>query len=90
MKSTLHALRCPMLLCLVGLGSIAAVRADDSWKKPLAIKEREIEAGIRKRHNVLGLYPSMVEIPRSGEFGEVVKVECSWLCFSFEANLLLL
>lgn len=39
---------------------------DDSWKAPLEAKERAIEAGIRLRHNIMGLYPSMVQIPRDG------------------------
>jgi photosystem II stability/assembly factor-like uncharacterized protein len=37
--------------------------ADESWKQPLAEKAEIIEDGIQKRHNILGLYPSMVEIP---------------------------
>ena len=37
--------------------------ADESWKQPLAEKAEIIEVGIQKRHNILGLYPSMVEIP---------------------------
>ena len=41
--------------------------ADETWKQPLAQKERVIEEGIRKRHNIQGLYPSMVEIPRVGD-----------------------
>jgi len=43
-----------------------AFSADDSWKTPLAEKERILEANILKRHNILGLYPSMVEIPHGG------------------------
>ncbi len=39
------------------------VHADDSWKRPLSEKAEIIEDGIQKRHNILGLYPSMVEIP---------------------------
>ena len=41
--------------------------ADETWKQPLAQKEQVIEEGIRKRHNIQGLYPSMVEIPRVGD-----------------------
>ena len=37
--------------------------ADESWKQPLAAKAEIIEEGIQKRHNILGLYPSLVEIP---------------------------
>ena len=40
--------------------------ADRTWKAPLGAKAERIEAGIQKRHNILGLYPSMVEIPRHG------------------------
>lgn len=40
--------------------------AQESWRLPLAEKERAIEANIRLRHNILGLYPSMVEIPADG------------------------
>ncbi|NOX52849.1 MAG: hypothetical protein GXP27_00110 [Planctomycetes bacterium] len=40
--------------------------ADQTWKAPLAVKADRIEAGIQKRHNILGLYPSMVEIPPDG------------------------
>ena len=39
------------------------VQADDSWKRSLSEKADIIEDGIQKRHNILGLYPSMVEIP---------------------------
>lgn len=44
-----------------------ACMADETWKQPLAQKEQVIEEGIRKRHNIQGLYPSMVEIPRVGD-----------------------
>jgi hypothetical protein len=37
--------------------------ADESWKRPLSEKAKIIEDGIQKLHNILGLYPSMVEIP---------------------------
>jgi photosystem II stability/assembly factor-like uncharacterized protein len=57
-----------VVIVLVGaVGLRATVRADDSWKKPLVAKERAIEEGIRLRHNIQGLYPSMVEIPRTGD-----------------------
>lgn len=42
---------------------LGQVHADESWKRPLAEKAEIIEIGIQKRHNILGLYPSMVEIP---------------------------
>ena len=38
-------------------------KADETWKRPLAEKAEKIEQGIQRRHNILGLYPSMVEIP---------------------------
>ena len=38
-------------------------KADETWKRPLVEKAEKIEQGIQKRHNILGLYPSMVEIP---------------------------
>jgi len=44
-----------------------AASGTDTWKSPLSVKERQIEQGIEKRHNILGLYPSMVEIPRDSE-----------------------
>ncbi len=51
----------------VFLSSFLKASADDvSWKQPLAEKERIYEANILKRHNILGLYPSMVEIPPDG------------------------
>ena len=57
-----------VVIVLVGaVGFRATVRADDSWKKPPVVKERAIEEGIRLRHDVHGLYPSMVEIPRTGD-----------------------
>lgn len=43
-----------------------ALLAEDSWKAPLALKARLLEQGIQQKHNILGLYPSMVEIPRDG------------------------
>ena len=45
--------------------SAAPLRATgaETWKQPLQIKEAAIEKGIEERHNILGLYPSMVEIP---------------------------
>ncbi|MBN2311700.1 MAG: exo-alpha-sialidase [Candidatus Hydrogenedentes bacterium] len=39
---------------------------EESWRLPLSEKERALEEGIQQRHNILGLYPSMVEIPREG------------------------
>jgi photosystem II stability/assembly factor-like uncharacterized protein len=67
MNWNLSALRRIMFVLLIGPALTTTVRADDSWQKPLAVKEREIEEGIRQRHNIQGLYPSMVEIPQSGD-----------------------
>lgn len=50
-------------ICLCGFLILGQVHADDSWKLPLSEKEKIIENGIQKRHNILGLYPSMIEIP---------------------------
>jgi photosystem II stability/assembly factor-like uncharacterized protein len=52
-------------LCLVmALCMSTAWSSDDSWKAPLSEKEGLIEAGIVLKHNIQGLYPSLVEIPR--------------------------
>ena len=53
------------LICipLLSLLLLNQAHAGESWKRPLAEKAEIIEAGIQKRHNILGLYPSMVEIP---------------------------
>ncbi len=54
------------LVCIYLLSSsfvFNQIRADDSWKRALSEKAGIIEDGIQKRHNILGLYPSMVEIP---------------------------
>lgn len=39
---------------------------DKSWKLPLSEKERILEQNNVERHNILGLYPSMVEVPLNG------------------------
>jgi photosystem II stability/assembly factor-like uncharacterized protein len=39
---------------------------DDSWKLPLTVKEKALEQNIVERHNILGLYPSQVEVPLDG------------------------
>jgi photosystem II stability/assembly factor-like uncharacterized protein len=52
-----------ILIHLWALFLFSQVHADESWKRPLVEKADIIEAGIQKRHNILGLYPSMVEIP---------------------------
>lgn len=56
-------------LIIIGLchGVVAGfARADDSWKLPLSDKEIALERNIVRLHNILGLYPSMVEIPKDG------------------------
>lgn len=45
-----------------GLAALGAWGADDSWKLPLDVKEKALEQNARDRHNILGLYPSQVEI----------------------------
>ncbi len=47
---------------LIGLAALGAWGADDSWKLPLGEKEKAFEKDARERHNILGLYPSQVEI----------------------------
>ncbi|HOE67798.1 MAG TPA: hypothetical protein PLO62_14860 [Candidatus Hydrogenedentes bacterium] len=39
----------------------------DTWKKPLAEKARILDANIRDRHSIFGLYPSMVQLPPKGQ-----------------------
>ena len=53
------------LICilLLSLPLLNQAHAGESWKRPLAEKAEIIEAGIQKRHNILGPYPPMVEIP---------------------------
>ena len=48
-----------ILVCLVSLGAFAG---DESWKLPLSVKEEAIEKNIQARHNIMGLYPSQVEV----------------------------
>ncbi|MCP4644228.1 MAG: hypothetical protein GY851_27545 [bacterium] len=50
---------------VVGLAASPCL-ADESWKLPLDVKEKALEANILEHHNILGLYPSMVELPRDG------------------------
>lgn len=40
--------------------------AEETWKQPLAEKARQIEANIQERHDILGLYPSQVQVPLDG------------------------
>jgi len=54
-------------IALIGTLAVAIpAHADESWKLPLERKEQAVEANILQRHNILGLYPSMVEVPRDG------------------------
>jgi hypothetical protein len=39
---------------------------ETGWEKSLSEKEAALERNILRRHNILGLYPSMVEIPLEG------------------------
>ncbi|UCH36245.1 MAG: hypothetical protein JSV65_07800 [Armatimonadota bacterium] len=55
------------LLLLLALALTAgAAGADASWRLPLSVKEKALEQNIRERHNILGLYPSQVEVPLDG------------------------
>ena len=44
----------------------SATFADDSWKLPLDEKEAILEQNNVERHNILGLYPSQVDVPLDG------------------------
>jgi photosystem II stability/assembly factor-like uncharacterized protein len=46
---------------------ISTVHADETWRLPLFEKDRIIEEGIVAKHNILGLYPSLVQIPEEGQ-----------------------
>ncbi len=52
------------ILCAI---LIPAVHADETWRLPLLEKDRIIEEGIVAKHNILGLYPSLVQIPPEGQ-----------------------
>jgi len=56
--------RCIILVAMYS--GIAAFAADDSWKQPLVVKEAALERNCAERHNILGLYPSQVEVPLDG------------------------
>ena len=45
---------------------LAWAAPDDSWKLPLAEKEKILEKNNVERHNILGLYPSQVDLPPGG------------------------
>ncbi len=50
------------VLCFGGLWAYAG----DSWRLPLEQKERILEKNNVERHNILGLYPSQVDLPMDG------------------------
>jgi len=56
------------LVAIIGGLLIAgmAYAADESWRLPLAEKERILEKNNVERHNILGLYPSQVDLPPGG------------------------
>ena len=58
--------RIAQLSIILSLLSLSAGAVEDSWKQPLAVKARLIEENIQERHNILGLYPSQVEVPLDG------------------------
>jgi photosystem II stability/assembly factor-like uncharacterized protein len=51
----------PFLLLIT---ATAQAQTESTWNQPLEVKEKTIEQGIRLRHNIMGLYPSRVQIPR--------------------------
>ena len=55
-------MRIVLMIGLCGV-MVCAAAYDESWRLPLAEKERILEANIVERHNILGLYPSQVEVP---------------------------
>ncbi|MBW7864060.1 MAG: hypothetical protein H3C30_06565 [Candidatus Hydrogenedentes bacterium] len=59
------------------VAALGAWGADDSWKLPLEQKEQALEQNARERHNILGLYPSQVEIwPDSGQPNYTTRGHC--------------
>lgn len=60
-----HFLLSSLVLATLLYSKVTPVRAQ-GWKLPLREKESALEENIRERHNILGLYPSVVEIPRHG------------------------
>ncbi len=73
----------PALLLCVFLTS--NLHAEETWRQPLLEKDRIIEEGIVAKHNILGLYPSLVQIPEPGQefdltttnpFADVVHAVC--------------
>jgi len=51
---------------LVLLAAAWAWAEDESWRLPMAEKEKILERNIQEKHNMLGLYPSQVEVPLDG------------------------
>lgn len=49
-------------ILLLLLMATSAFAADDSWKLPLDVKEKAFEQNARDFHNIMGLYPSQVEV----------------------------
>jgi photosystem II stability/assembly factor-like uncharacterized protein len=52
-----------MFLTTLAVTVAVLAAPEETWKQPLAEKERIINENILKRHNILGLYPSMVQVP---------------------------
>jgi len=52
-----------VVFVLFALIAIPVYAADESWKLPLAEKEKILEKNCVERHNILGLYPSQVDVP---------------------------
>ena len=66
-----YAMRALLVLVVGGIALLVGACAlfakeDESWRLPLAEKARLIEQSILERHNILGLYPSQVEVPLDG------------------------
>ena len=66
MKDQDTVTRMSLTTLLVCLGFSVSDGREPDWQQPLRVKEQTIERNIRERHNILGLYPSMVEQPRHG------------------------
>ncbi len=56
--------------------------AEESWRLPLAEKERILEDNIAARHNILGLYPSQVEVPLDGSAVDTSTQGCANIAHS--------
>ncbi len=51
-----------LTLIMILLLTAGASATDDSWKLPLDVKEKALEQNARDFHNIMGLYPSQVEV----------------------------